>query len=87
LHTADAVSLSPNASFIYVSGYGESALAVFRWDYLLHLPVDFKIIMLLGDPPDRPWINSPDESHPTNHWHIIHWFHLIFFSYLRLPAR
>jgi 6-phosphogluconolactonase (cycloisomerase 2 family) len=39
LETADAVSVSPDGKTIYVSGYGENALAVFRWDYPLQLPV------------------------------------------------
>jgi len=42
LDTADAVTVSPDGRFIYVSGYGEDALAVFRWDYPLHMPVILK---------------------------------------------
>ena len=39
LDTADALSLSPDGRSIYVSGYGDDAIAVFRWDYPLHLPL------------------------------------------------
>ena len=38
LNVADALSVSPDGKTIYVSGYGDDAVAAFRWDYLLDLP-------------------------------------------------
>ncbi len=39
LRTADAVTVSPDGRHIYISGYGDNAVAVFRWDFPIHLPV------------------------------------------------